>query len=280
MFEWCVTVNVGGGPGNTTRRTQGMTAWARGALAESPAVVFAQEVPNDGWIHVWTTAGYTVTLGCDRGWKIRSALLTRPDLKIQPMGTDDCPSLWYHGSYVACARWLNAHRDPITLVSLHATPNQADLLTYGWPSDLISPPTPRSGGADTRWTPNRLWDSDTVLATLLHLQRSGPVIAAGDFNESRLDDVDLHGSPIVGWGSQYFQFAHDAGLVEFSLDPQHREIPTRGGLQLDHLLASQTLLDDAGWHPGAYVDTAWSEADPADLSDHAALWVPLPVPYH
>ena len=139
MYAWAVTVNVGGGPGGSAARTAGMTGWVEQAVDErQPAVVFAQEVPSDAWLAVFTDRGYTVTLGCEPVWRIRSAVITAPGLKVQALTTKDLPNLGYHGSYVAGARWLNAplgtwgqeYYDRAVSCSL------TDWLTQSWGTEL------------------------------------------------------------------------------------------------------------------------------------------------
>jgi hypothetical protein len=97
MTKQAVTINVGGGPGNSSAHEAAMTEWARRVTHDQPAIVFAQEVPSDDWLGVWT-ANHNVTLGVERRWRIRSALITHRDLSITKLMEDDCPNLWYHGS--------------------------------------------------------------------------------------------------------------------------------------------------------------------------------------
>lgn len=278
MGDWCITANVGGGPGKTALRTEGMTRWARRIASSDtrPAIVFSQEIPDDEWLRIWTDADYTVTEGVGTRWKIRSALITRSDLDVTALTEADVPSLRYHGSYVVAARWHRTDGD-ITLISAHASPQPADPATYGWPTDLTPEPPPRDGGGDPRWPAHRLWDSDLVLATVLQAQESlGPLIVGGDFNESRLDDR-LNGHVAYGWGHEYFDRARDGGLIDISVTAAEEEIPTRGVLQLDHVLASASLLLPGTGGPGPHLDELWLVEDPANLSDHAALWVPMPM---
>lgn len=103
-----VTVNAGGGPGNTIRRERGMTDWAaRVAETRDPVFVFAQEIPSDAWLEAWGPA-YTVHCGIDRGWRIRSALLVRQDQSVGALPPGWAPNLTYHGSYVAATLWKQA----------------------------------------------------------------------------------------------------------------------------------------------------------------------------
>ena len=276
MNAWAVTVNVGGGPGGGRARTEAMTAWALQALHErQPAVVFAQEVPSDGWLQVWEDAGYAVTLGHDRGWRIRSALITAPGLRIEPLTPEDLPNLQYHGNYVAAARCLDAQGGPVILASVHASPQPADPGKYGWQGQL---PSPRVGGDDRRYAASTLWDSDLLLASLRDLAAGGSaVVAAGDFNEARAFDLDPAGERLGSWGDEYFRRVAEYQLKDWLMDRWHEERPTRAHLQLDRVItndAGERLLPGA---PEPFVDPAWTVAGtfPAELSDHAPVWFPL-----
>ena len=111
MTKQAVTINVGGGPGNSSVREAAMTEWARQVAHDQPAIVFAQEVPSDDWLGVWT-ATHNVTLGVERGWRIWLAVITHLDSSITRLTEADFPNLWYHGSYVAAARWDDAPGGP------------------------------------------------------------------------------------------------------------------------------------------------------------------------
>ena len=183
------TVNVVGGPGGSSARVAGMTAWAEQVMEQRrPSVVFAQEVPSDAWLGAWMRQGYTCTLGVEPSWRIRSALLTADGIDVTPLTASDLPNLSYHGSYVAAARWNNAPGGPTVLASVHASPQLADPSRYGW---LGEPPRARNGGGDARFTPDRLWDSDLLLASPRGLAKNdAALVAAGDFNVALASDFD------------------------------------------------------------------------------------------
>lgn len=235
-------------------------------------IVFAQEVPSDAWLDVWRSAGYAVTEGVGTRWKIRSALVTRRDVEVIPLTLADCPSLGYHGSYVAAASWRNAPDGPVVLASVHASPSRAEPEEYGWPGDA---PAARKGGGDPRWRGNTLWDSDMVLATLGSLALvpgQVGVLAAGDFNESREYDFDGDGIRLGTWGMEYFADVERLGFRDVTFDTLGRELPTRAGLQLDHVLtsgATRAVLDRARL---PFTDPWWDEPCQWVLSDHAPLW--------
>ena len=158
-------------------------------------------------------------------------------------------------------------------MSVHASPQQADPALYGWTGADVQP---RDGGGDPRYTPRRLWDSDLALETLHLLSESGPLLAAGDLNEAR--DFDLvNGEQVGSWGQEYFQRLKEAGLHDVTFERWGEERPTRGTLQLDHVLhndGTKGLLDGL---PAPELDTAWSDQDHA-LSDHTPIWFRLRLP--
>jgi len=284
-FDYAVSMNLAGGLGTTPAKALRMNDWARFLMErdEPPAIVFAQEIPSDDWLDLWE--GYTVTLGSGPQWRVRSALITRSDLDVTGLTAREFPSLGYHGSYVAAARWHNAPCGPTTLVSVHASPSPAEPQRYGWPGEL---PEPRSGN-DARWPNGRLWDSDLVLATLTHLAhpdggtKAASVFAAGDFNEARNDDLDPKGKHRGTWGREYFERVADAGFVDWTYASwDGREVPTRGGLQLDHVLAAgpATLLRPQPGSARVLVPVLSAEGhfvsgSPGSFSDHESVWIPF-----
>ena len=213
MTEWMVTANLGGSYGGSSARNSAMTSWGERVLASrQPAIAFIQELPygNDSWLGPWTAVGYRVTFGVDRGWRVRSALVTRPDVDIEPLTEAAVPNLSYHGNYLATAKW-NSASGAVVLASVHASPQKAEPERYGWQGEV---PAPRDGGGDPRYSGRQLWDSDLVLATLGELARAGHgrLLAAGDFNESL--DFDRGAGATAGtWGKEYFDRARAAGLV-------------------------------------------------------------------
>jgi endonuclease/exonuclease/phosphatase family metal-dependent hydrolase len=268
MVQWMVTTNVGGGFGGAARHA-GMIAWAREAVQRSPALVFAQEVPATGWLDLWESAGYSVTLGPDHGWKVRSALLSRQDL---PVTTIELANADYHGSYVAGAQ-VTTRSGPVIALSVHASPKEAAPEQYGWQGQL---PEARHGGDDARYRSRVLWDSDLVLSTIESAaQRGLPLIAAGDLNEAQAYDVDSTTGVTGTWGREYFARVSRSGLVEHLSTSWGGERATRAVLQLDRVIVNAQgrglLANEA-----PSIDPAWAGEDAAThLSDHAAVWVPL-----
>lgn len=262
---WTVTVNVGGGPGGSAVRTSGMCAWARTASAERrPLLVFAQEV-TDAFVEVWREAGYSVHIGVNRGWLIRSALLAAPGEVLTEL-TPSIDNLQYHGDYVAARRW-DSSTGPVVVASVHASPQLAEPVRYGW---VGACPPPREGGSHSRYPPRRLWDADLLLETLRGLAGGGlPLLAAGDFNEARGFDADDGGT----WGAEYFERLEQHGLVDWTYDVWGGERPTRGKLQLDHVVVNKAgrSLPSA---QGVEIDAAWKDW-PSHLSDHAPVWFRL-----
>jgi hypothetical protein len=263
-----VTTNVGGGFGGQARH-EGMLQWAQSARVRKPLVVFAQEVPRSGWLEVWQEAGYDLILGPNRKWEVRSALITDPRLKAQAVAFENSH---YHGSYVSTAT-ARTPLGEVVLCSAHASPNKAELGTYGWSGDA---PTARHGGGDPRYVGNVLWDSDLVLASLKSLAARGlPLLAAGDLNEAIGYDRDPTSGKVGTWGKEYFAAVADAGLLEHLSTAWKRERPTRGDLQLDRVIVNeQGLRLLASGEPE--LDAAWQAPNAhGRLSDHRAVWVPL-----
>jgi hypothetical protein len=268
-----VTANLGGAfAAGEVREAAGK--WARSALAERrPAIVFAQEVPSDHWLDIWRSSGYRLWLGEPRGWAVRSVLLTRSDLHISDAGPSDHPTLHYHGSYVAAARWAT-HRGDVLLASVHASPNRAEPERYGWAGDL---PAARDGGHDARYPGKQLWDSDLVAETLRRMQLVSPLLAAGDLNEARGFDVDEAGKPLGTWGREYFDRLVTSGLHPWLHDSWTGERATHAHLQLDHIIVSTEARALLARSPAPHLDRAW--LDPAGSgvarSDHAPIWAAL-----
>ncbi len=265
-IDWAVTINVGSGPGGSGDRQASMARWAEGARqARQPAIVFAQEVTS-GWVDGWRHEGYQVIYGVSMGWKIKSALLVREGLSVTAVTDAECPTLGYHGDYVAAARW-HSPQGEVLLASVHASPQEADLKRYPWPGETVEP---RHGGGDLRYTGGRLWDSVLLLATLTILSQDNALIAAGDFNEAQSFDV-VNGRQLGTWGAEYFKRVEQSGLSSFTWERwQQAERPTHGALQLDHVFhdeRAQALLTGSE----ALLDPAW-DVPGHQLSDHKALW--------
>ena len=274
MTEWMVTFNVGGSFARHEVRAHALE-WAQRSLeSKRPAIVFAQEVPSDEWLAVWGEAGYEVSLGHDRQWKVRSALVTRKDLTVSPLSRDDFANLHYHGSYLAAARW-STRVGEVVLASVHASPNPAEPDRYGWRGQL---PEARDGGGDVRYLRGERWDSDLVLATLGEMANSGTglLIAAGDLNEALAFDLGPDGGRMGTWGKEFFQMVRDYGLEPWLHMAWGGERVTHDTLQLDHVLVTQPALALLSESPPPAIDDDWTlEEGVAERSDHAPVWVAL-----
>jgi len=253
-----------------------MLAWASRVVSslDRPSLVFAQEC-HDDWLRVWADAGYQVILGDAEGqpqYKVRSAILAERTLGLSRAEVEDVPTLAYHGSYIAAARW-EVGNDRVLLMSVHASPNRAEKYLGDWPESAAGPVARaverRPGGG------NRLWNADALLATLRHRARLGPILAVGDFNEA-LGWDRTHGGVS---GRDYFDAVREAGLTSVLHDlwgleerATHR-VNGKAGLQLDHIVASPLL---AVWISDPQVDAGWLAAlDHDDWSDHAPVWFSL-----
>jgi len=146
MASHAVTVNVGGGPGNSIARSRAMIDWVLGiAQVREPAFVFAQEVTQP-WLDAWDSTRYHIAKTVGRSWQIRSALLFRSDLHVERVPSDWAPNLErYHGSYLSSGLW-EVRGCEVVVVSVHASPSYADLEKYDWQGSLELP-TRAGGGA-------------------------------------------------------------------------------------------------------------------------------------
>lgn len=240
-----------------------------------PRLIFAQET-YPAWLLFVEESGYQVIEGVERGWNVRSALIVDQGVEVHGLTDADLPELRYHGTYVAAGLWTRSDDTKAVLASVHASPAYAEPEKYDWP-DSASLPTRRHGGSDPRWPNDRWWDSDFVLATLHELGErfQVPMLVAGDLNESLLDD------PEGGtWGSEYFKNAAalglDAWLHKLWCREHKGEMPTREGLQLDHILVARGGEELLRVEPAPERDTRWaSDHSARRLSDHAAIWFAL-----
>jgi endonuclease/exonuclease/phosphatase family metal-dependent hydrolase len=256
-----------------------MARWAQAVLqGDAPDLILAQETHAD-WLAVWRDAGYDVILGDVDGqpqFKVRSAVIARPELRLTPVVLGDVPTLAYHGSYVACASWPVAGRD-VLLMSVHASPKEAEGLER-WPREVAAPAV-RPAGRKSDGT-EEVYDADALLATLKHQAVAGDVLAAGDLNEALGWDEGHPGF----WGRDFFRGVEEAGLVSVlhalsdgTETPSHRD-KHGARYQLDHVLATPEVVP---WMSNARQDEHWLAAsDHADWSDHAPIWFDLEPTSH
>lgn len=259
--------------GGSTHASDDALLWARTEAERGHDVVLVQEVPSDAWLGQWV--GYRVILGCERGWQVRSAILTRlTEDELVRLDHRAVPELQYHGDYVAAAKLVKLG---ITLFSVHASPNPTEdkYLADHPERDRLRP---RSGGHDAK-DGGKLFDADVCLDTVSHY---GPVLAAGDWNEARGWDDSHQGHT---WGEEFFGTLVEGGLengrvqtaglawVPLSADGSEqvtRVAPNHPPLQLDHVLVSTEL---AGRVRELARDEAWVTSPGAmpGLADHCPL---------
>jgi len=262
--EICVTANL------QRCHRLGTRGWLEEALKKRPAVVFGQELHPRNLGDLPRAHGYTVLeppVLKSQYW-VASWVLARDDLLPEPAGLD---LLSPFDSYVAAARLQWPGLGPLTVVSMHASPNPVPLDELsGWPWRA---PTPRSGGPFVRHS-GRHFYSDMVLEALRVLALDGPVLAAGDLNEARgLDSVHAPAT----WGEEFFgEVLPRTGLLDVTFGLWGREKrtqfhPTKRGYQVDVVLATPAV---AAAVRSAGIDPAWVDPGP-DLThqaDHAPLW--------
>jgi len=283
----CLVLNAGGSYVPDKTAAEGWADALASDPASSPDLAFIQEVPSQQWLQVWRIHGFRVLLGHTRGWKVRSAILTRlPDEQLAPLTSAHLPELAYHGEYVAAGRlvgWGPSGSD-LHVFSVHASPHPtiSEYLAHHPQADRLKP---RRGGDDPRYG-GRLFDADVVLDTI---GQHPPVLACGDLNEARGWD-QLPDKAGQTWGQEYFGApnsdnhlvggrVHTYGLTEIPLSASGEEVVSRvrqghPELQLDHILISTAAARQVR---DVHVDPAWaaSPGTVAGLADHAPIWFTL-----
>lgn len=268
---WCVTTNLEKG------HLRGTLPWLERALAERPAMVFAQELNRRSTVEsLAATYGYHPVVWPARvepRWWMVSWIMVRDDLVLEPLEEDARRLLVPFSSYVAAARVGWPPLGSIIVLSVHASPNVVTEEDLGaWPAER---PEARSGGVGVPRA-GRLLYADLVIAALRELTADGPVLAAGDLNEARGWD-ERH--PGHTWGEEFFAAVADAGLVDVTWGLWGEERPTRIyaedlGYQLDRVLASP---DVARLVRRAQLDPYWMQpnSERSQLADHVPVWFEL-----
>lgn len=239
--------------------------WVTQVLAEErPALLFGQELRVSQAQALASSSGYQlIAPRTNPRWWMGSWILVRDDLTID----EDAHEYWGRFEcYVASGYVTLPDVGQVRVISAHASPNRVttdDLSVWG--KDL---PVARTGPTDR---PNALRYSDMVLYAIGTCASAGPVLAAGDFNESRNYQQPL--------GAQFFDRAQQMGLIDVTysrwevektthFDPRHPE------LQVDHVFASPSidrLIVDQPW-----LDPLWiNPSRHVERSDHAPVWFKL-----
>jgi len=229
--------------------------------------MFGQEMAPERVQGLAERHGYQLITAPQRkdGWWMGSWILVRSELGV----TSDEAEVWSRFECYLAAGWVTLPGlGPVRVVSVHARPRLAsrELLSLWQPAEL---PVRRTGPTSR---PNALRYSDLALHTLSRFAGE-PLIAAGDFNESRHYDAPL--------GGQFFDNVTKAGLTDVTFshwgeETQTRFHPTDPAIQVDHVFASQDVGRLVVSPPR--VDPAWSNPESrVDRSDHAPLWFTLSV---
>jgi endonuclease/exonuclease/phosphatase family metal-dependent hydrolase len=256
----CVTANLNKAHNAHT------VPWLEHVLGvDRPALVFGQEMAAKRVQRLAGPHGYQVIAAQQKdGRWMGSWILVRSELDV----TSDDADAWSRFECYVAAGWVALPVGPVRVVSVHAIPDLASLehLSLWQPAEL---PLKRTG--PTR-RPNALRYSDLVLHSLSRFAGE-PLIAAGDFNESRHYNAPL--------GGQFFDNVKKAGLTDVTYthwgeETQTRFHPTDPALQVDHVFASQDVGRLIVSPPR--VDPAWSSPDSrVNRSDHAPVWFTLSV---
>jgi len=241
--------------------------WLEDSLAHArPALVFGQELRLSEAESIADSAGYNIIgprVEIDPKWWMGSWIMVRPDL---PHRVDEHRYWTRFECYVAAGMVTLAGLGDVRVVSAHASPNlvsHADLAM--WHDDL---PDPRNGPTGL---PNTLRYSDLVLHAIGTCSEGDPMLAAGDFNESRHYNEPL--------GEKFFDNVRGRGLVDVTYSRWREELPTHFDpkhreLQVDHVFATPDVDQLVVDRPE--LDGAWSSPESrVSRSDHAPVWFTL-----
>lgn len=198
----CLVLNAGGSYVPDKTAAEGWADALASDPASSPDLAFIQEVPSQQWLQVWRIHGFRVLLGHTRGWKVRSAILTRlPDEQLAPLTSAHLPELAYHGEYVAAGRlvgWGPSGSD-LHVFSVHASPHPtiSEYLAHHPQADRLKP---RRGGDDPRYaagcsTPTWSWtrSASTLRCWPVEISTSP---GAGTSCRTRLDRLGVRSTSV------------------------------------------------------------------------------------
>jgi endonuclease/exonuclease/phosphatase family metal-dependent hydrolase len=226
-----ITGNLGCGGPDRDQYLAKADDWLN-AMQTGVDLLFLQEIPSREWLSGFDSERFSAyTAGADApSYRCISAVVVATTLKSALL---PIPERAYHGSYLAGATVELGRAGSVACVSVHASPSRLrDEDERKW---AAAPPRARTGGgADA----GRLWDADYVLESLAQVQRSAPVLAAGDFNESRRWDTSHPGET---WGEEFFRAVKSFGFVDRLNELWRCEQPTHGDDQLDHVLATPSV---------------------------------------
>ena len=241
-------------------------AWMNSLLTEArPALFFGQELRLSQAQQFAASSGYHLISPqiSNPRWWMGSWILVRDDLTVE----EGHHEYWSRFEcYVAAGMVTLPELGNVRVVSAHASPKlvTTDVLSM-WGDDLPGGRVGPTGRA------NALRYADLVLHAIGTTSMKGPLLAAGDFNESRHYDEPL--------GKQFFELVHQSNLIDVTysrwghekqthFDPRHPQ------LQVDHVFATpdiNQLVVDA-----PRLDPLWmSPESRVDRSDHAPVWFKL-----
>jgi hypothetical protein len=265
-----VTANLGCAAPSAVgaERRAAADAWAvRVRREEVPNLIFAQEVPDEGWVDSWKADGWHASVPEGPSYRVQSRLLWSGLEDLGPVGF---PTAEYHGSYVAGRLLaLPGIEREVAVLSVHASPRpvtETELATW---DSLAERPVPRRGGGPTD---GKLYDADMVVATCRLLASRYAVLAVGDLNECLGWDEE-HGER---WGALFHARVTEVALMELPFHrlwgEERRTIfsAAHRPYQLDHMIATK---DVGALVSSAEVDPAWSveDVERGALSDHAPI---------
>ncbi len=244
--------------------------WLEGVLARQPAMIFGQELHKPELLRdLAEEHGYILfnPPKMNERWWIGSWVLVRQDLSSRPASHE---LLEVFDSYVACAEVELPTVGTVTAFSVHASTKEVtDDVVRRWPRPL--PAERRRQRARVDRNPGY---ADLMLEVMKDAALQHPVIAAGDFNVSRLWDVNDNSDLC----QQFFDAVSGAGFTDVTYEEWGEERRTyfRDGhppYQNDHLFVSNAIRSRVA---RAWVDEDWADADQRTAhADHAPLWFEL-----
>lgn len=254
----CASPSRSDGP-TRAERIASATQWAAEVRRTGAHLVFAQEIPGDEWLRAWKSDYEIVTVARPR-YQVRSALLVERSIScdLYPL-----PTVRYHDSYVAAASIVLPSIGSLVALSVHASPAViTDRYRQDWKASDLEPPLGRGNDVP--------WDSDALLATVRAVATTGPVIAAGDWNEARSWD-DNHSQSATG--AEFFTRVEQEDLLR---DVTYRawkkkEVPTHrigneDSLQLDHIFATPGVAKHVHVGSPAQALGPWGASDHRSIS--------------
>jgi hypothetical protein len=262
-----VTWNLNGcnRPGKATNAQQAR-AWHLLAALD-PSIALLQEVTEPA-IPAWARERWDVVHNpvviADKPKRWGSAIAVKPGLALQDLTERTISNVWFVHlqGYVVVGSVALPDGQQATVSSVHAPPD----TVMKWVDD--PPPKGfRPGDLKPITFPDaKLWYSDLAWGALDAHVQGGRFIVGGDWNTSRLFDIDKSFDPPIG--AAFFIRARQHGWHECHGDQNEERTFLKAGTrpyQLDHLFCDRRT---GRKQVGCYV---WTHDLVAELTDHLPL---------